>query len=162
MVDVGFKHSGHDIEECVRIERLEEQILGGIEKRPNQGVWALAGHEEDGNIRVERPKSVSELAPIHVRHDQVRDDEAQLTPEFLRYPQRRAAVVCFEDLEVPFLQEPADDEPDHGLVIDDQDSAGRCGHAWGGGVMGRLPPQSFAVESSNGARVTKVVRGPKP
>jgi hypothetical protein len=136
MVDVGFEDSGHHIEECVRIEWLEEQILRGIEKGPDQSVRALPGHEKDGNIRVERPKSVGELAPIHIGHDQVRNDEAQLTPVFLGYPQRGATVICFQDLEVPFLQEPADDEPNHGLVIDDQDGAGRCGHTWGG-VMGR-------------------------
>lgn len=45
-----FEESGHDVEECVGIEGLEEEVLRGIEEAAYQCARALARHEEDGNI----------------------------------------------------------------------------------------------------------------
>ena len=90
-------------EECVPTDRLAQDLESTAELRDLEPLAALAGHGDDGGLRVQTPERGYELDAVPSRHLDVRDDHVDLAArvqlEGLRAAVREVKLVTggFED-----------------------------------------------------------------
>src|SRR5690606_20970732 len=142
--------------EPFRAERLLDEGDVGVEHASlRDRVPGVAGHEEHAQAGAQRRELLGQLAPVHLRHDQVRDEQV----ERARLPRRQRqglASVLRGDHALPLAdQDPLCESADRGLVLHEQD--GLVARA-----RGHVPPRRGTLDRRLHARQVDLERGPLP
>ena len=125
-----LEHLLHEVLQLVQVERLDEVVVGARLERLHRGLdHRVAGHHDDFERRVVPLHLVEHLKAVHLGHPDV--DQRGVEDLMADQVDRFAAARHQGDVVAPRAQRIAQELPNVGVIVDDQNS-------WA--IHRRLPP----------------------
>ena len=138
----------HARQEFLHAERLGDVVVcAEIQRFDLGGLVAAAREHDNGHVFALSPDFAQEIEPLHVRQPEIEDDEIGRLCHQL---ERRLGIWRVDGLVALRAQSHAQQFADWRLVVDDQHSEGRSGHAAVSRCSAGLGTGSVTVKTAPG------------
>src|SRR4051794_38829253 len=148
---------GDAVRQLARRERLRDEVdLAAVASPVTEGLLAVAGHAQHGQVRLALTRRACELEAAHPGHHEVGEQHRDLAHPLVDHAQRLLAVGRDQQLVLRALEHPLEEPADELFVLDEDDQGTDGWHRLGG--WGAVEVVEIASNGKHPERVGAIPR----